>query len=92
MRINLIDISWGWSGSSSGGSSFARKTKITSRRLWMVHNPTGIRVDGEVPSGHYSKKEMKQLTEDLKDNLLVKLEQKVLNHGTTKVGRGRPRK
>ncbi len=90
--LDLNEVSWGWSGSSGGGNrkDFGRKSKITSRSLWMIHNPSGIRVNGEIPPGHYSKKEMKALTEDLKTKLLVELEQKV-QHGNAQVGRNRRR-
>ena len=79
-KLNPKDVCWGWSGSSSGGSSFARKTKRTSRNVWVKHMPTNVVVQGEILQGNYSKKEMKQLTENLREKLLVELEQKVAKH------------
>ena len=73
------DVVSGWSGSSSGGT-FARKTKVTSRRIWVKHMPTGVIVEGEISCGNYSKKEMKQLTENTKNLLLAELERKVAKH------------
>jgi hypothetical protein len=46
----------------------------------MIHTPTKIQVEKEIPAGHYSKKEMKQLTEKLKEQLYKELEQKVAKH------------
>jgi hypothetical protein len=65
---------------SSGGGTFERRTKITARRLCLQHLPTKIRVEKEIPPGHYSKKEMQKLTEELKKQLFIELEQKVAKH------------
>lgn len=73
------DVNWSMSGSSSGGT-FERKTKITSRSLKLQHVPTKVYVEGEIPPGHYSKKEMQKLTEELKQNLYKELEQQVAKH------------
>jgi hypothetical protein len=78
-EMNSDDVSFGYSGSSSGGT-FERKTKITSRRLWMLHKPTKIKVEKEIPPGHYSKKEMQKLTNEGIHQLTKELEQKVAKH------------
>lgn len=75
-KLNPNDVNWTMNA-SSGGGTFERKTKITSRQLKLYHVPTKVAVEGEIPSGHYSKKEMKKLTEDLKKRLYIELEDKV---------------
>lgn len=77
--LNPDEVNEGWSGSSSGGT-FERKTKITSCCIQLVHQPTKIKVEGEVPVGNYSKNEMRQRTENMKEKLLIELEQKVAKH------------
>lgn len=77
-RLNPREISSGWSGSSSGTSGiFDRKLKITGRRLRLRYEPTGVAVEGEIPDGHYSRKEMQQKTEQLMKVLFLELESKV---------------
>lgn len=77
--LNPNDVNWTGSGSSSGGT-FERKTKVTSRSLKLYHVPTKVYVEGEIPAGHYSKKEMKKLVDKLKEQLYKELEQKVAKH------------
>lgn len=45
-----------------------------------MHVPTGVEVRGQVPQGHYSKKEMRQLRQELYQKLFVELERKVAKH------------
>ncbi len=45
--------------------------------MFMVHRPTGIHVEGEVPPGNYSKKEMRKKRENLIQTLFLKLELEV---------------
>lgn len=78
-KLNPDDVAWGWMG-SSGGGTFERKTKITSRSVRLIHKPTKIEVKGEISPGHYSKKEMRKLSEDLYQKLFTELEQKVAKH------------
>jgi len=78
-ELNPNDVNWSMGGSSSGGT-FERKTKITSRQLKLYHVPTKVYVEGEIEPGHYSKKEMKKLTEELRQRLYKELEQKVAKH------------
>ena len=59
--LNPKEISWGMNNSSSGKTGqFARKLKTTSSTIFLTHTPTNIMVQGEVPVGNYSKKEMQQ--------------------------------
>ena len=76
------DIGEGWSGHSSVKvfGNFERKLKVTSRTVNLTHTPTGIKVYGEIPDGHYSRKEMRSLTEKLREKLWAELENKVARH------------
>jgi hypothetical protein len=75
------DVTWKGSGSSSGKTgNMARKTKVTSAFYELTHRPTGLTVQGEVPAGSYSKKEMRALKERLFARLFKELEEKVARH------------
>jgi hypothetical protein len=77
-RLNPQEVSCGMHSSSSGKTrQFERKLKTTSSYIFITHEPTGIRVEGEIPLGHYSKKEMQQMREALKQSLFTELERKV---------------
>lgn len=78
--IDPQEVTWGMHSSSSGKSGqFERKLKTTSCTVFLTHVPTGIKVEGEIPSGNYSKKEMQQKREALKQELFIKLEKQVAN-------------
>jgi hypothetical protein len=74
--------------SGGGGTSTRRKKRsIASRavdlRSWhyaLKHLPTGIEVEGEVPEGNYSQKQMQQKRKELKISLWLKLQVKVAKH------------
>ncbi len=71
-------MTWGITGYSRGKSGqFERKLKTTSCSIFLAHLPTGITVEGEIPDGNYSKKEMQQKREDLKHSLFQELERQV---------------
>jgi len=77
-KLDWADIDWGGGGSSSGKSGqFERKLKTTSCDIFLIHRPTGIRVEGEVPPGNYSKNDMREKRENLKQSLFLKLEKEV---------------
>lgn len=76
--LNPDDLSWGWHGASSGKrGQFARQLKTTSASVFVTHRPTGIRVEGQIPDGHYSKQQMQARREQLARQLVSELEQKV---------------
>lgn len=61
----------------------ARKSRAEDTRSQVVrllHHPTGIDVEGEIPAGHYSKSEMSKLRDDLTTRLWGELEGKVARH------------
>lgn len=77
-QLNPEEVSWGMNSSSSGKTGqFERKMKTTRCTLFMTHQPTGIRVEGEIPAGHYSKKEMQQKRDALMQTLFQALERLV---------------
>lgn len=76
--LNPKEVTWGMHSSSSGKSGqFERKLKTTSSTIFLTHEPTGIKVEGEVPPGNYSKKEMQKKREELKQILFMKLQGQV---------------
>ena len=67
----------GSSSSSGKTGQLSRNLKTTSTSLVLEHHPTGIRVEGEVPAGNYSKNEMRTKKEELQSALFSQLEQLV---------------
>lgn len=52
-KLNPNEVTGGFDGLSSGKSGqFERKLKVTGSTMFLKHIPTGITVEGEVPSGH----------------------------------------
>ena len=78
------DVGGGIHGSSSGHSKpltrSSRRDGITSSTVFLVHHPTGLRVEATVPPGRYSRKEMIKERERLNDLLWEELERKVATH------------
>ena len=74
-KLDPNEVTCGIHGSSSGKTGqFERKLKTTSSTVFLTHVPTGIKVEGQVPPGNYSKKEMKQKRDALAQLLFQKLE------------------
>ena len=75
-----------WSG--FGFASTRRRKRSTASRavdlrgweMTLVHLPTGLSVSGEIPKGHYSKKQMQREREDLWARLWPELEDLVARH------------
>lgn len=77
--LNPDEVMWGFHGSSSGKKGqLSRRLKVTACKVHLVHKPTGIKVEGEISSGHYSKKEMQKKRKEMKEALFVVLEKKVV--------------
>jgi hypothetical protein len=77
-HLNPEEVSCGWVSSSIGKKGvFTRKLKTISKHLFLTHDPTGIKVEGEIPTGNYSKKEMKEKTKEAERKLFRELELKV---------------
>lgn len=67
----------------SGGKSVARtgrSTGIQSAHMTLRHRPTGIQVEGSIDPGHYSRKQMAQMRDELRATLWSDLEGKVARH------------
>ena len=77
-KLDADDVSSGMYMHTSGKSGqFERKLKTTGTTVFLVHEPTGMRIEGDVPLGNYSKKEMQKKRETLKKILFQKLELQV---------------
>jgi protein subunit release factor A len=76
--LNPQEVSMGMGSSSSGKTGqFSRVLKTTSCTVSLTHEPTGTKVEGEIPSGNYSKKDMQQKREELQQSLFIQLERLV---------------
>lgn len=74
-KLSWDDVSCGMHGSSSGKTGqFERKLKVTSSTVYLIHKTTGTRVEGIIPPGHYSKKEMQKLRQKLAEQLFEELQ------------------
>jgi len=77
------DVCEGFTGSTSGGSRAGRLARtsrsdsVTSSTVFLVHHPTGIRVEATIPPGHYSRAEMISERNRLKAVLWEELERNV---------------
>jgi len=77
-NLNPKEVTRAIYGSSSGKSGqFERKLKTTSSTVFLTHSPTSIKVEGQIPPGHYSKKEMQKKRSDLTEILFQELEKLV---------------
>ena len=77
-KLDPRDVACSFEGSSSGKTGqFERKLKVTSCEVSLVHTPTLVKVEGEIPEGHYSKKEMQQKRQLMKETLFIELEKLV---------------
>lgn len=81
-RLNPAEVVLGVSSSSSSTKhgQFSRKLHVTSCTVYAKHLPTGLTVEENIPLGHYSKKEMKKLRDELCAKLFPILEAKVGKH------------
>ena len=77
-RIDPTDVLCDWHGSNTGLRSQrnrqSRAMDITSSTVTLTHAPTGVSVQGTVPRGHYSNRQMRALVEKLRISLLEQLE------------------
>ncbi len=82
--LPLEELAIGFYGSTSGlrkrVNRQSRAVNKRSRRYNVKHIPTGIEVYGEIPEGHYTKKQMKTEERKLLKKLLLILEEKVSKH------------
>jgi hypothetical protein len=80
LRFDPADVAQGTETSSSGRRR-ARDSRSNDTRtvtLRLQHVPTGIVLQGVVPQGHYSRNQLREITEQLRSKLLKELEPMVL--------------
>jgi len=56
---------------------YSRALDERSRKCTLTHEPTGIKAVGTIPTGHYSKKHIQKLCDELFAKLFTELEAKV---------------
>lgn len=81
--LDPSDVTSGEMSTASGGRRKlrqSRKLDVRGSTVWMEHRPTGVRVEGSIEEGHYSRDEMRKLKEQLRHRLLLELEQEVARH------------
>jgi len=77
------DVVDGFTGSTSGSgrggrmARTSRKSSTTASTLTLIHAPTGIRVVGTVPAGHYTRTAMIAERKRLRAELWTQLEGEV---------------
>jgi hypothetical protein len=75
--IAAKDVSYAWSGSSTGLRSKATRSSradvVTGSRVSLTHRPTGVVVTGEVPRGNHSRAAMQRHVAELRAKLFVEL-------------------
>lgn len=83
-QLNPAEVARCGSGLTSGRRKHAtksgRKNSLTGATVKLIHLPTDISVSETVPTGHYSRTEMKKLKEQLYNSLFEKLENAVAKH------------
>ena len=63
--------------SKASPSRFGRARGVSGVRLTLTHLPTKVTVTGDVPNGHYARKQLARLRDELYEQLLLELEKKV---------------
>jgi hypothetical protein len=93
--MSETDVDCFWMGSTSSSKRAGRVAR-TSRRvavsggsLTLRHVPTGVTVQGEIPEGHYSRREFAAERERLQTTLWQELEDRVARDPRLKRRRGR---
>jgi hypothetical protein len=79
-HLNPAEVTWGTKSLNIGGRGAARESRakdITACQIELVHIPTGTKVVGEVPQGHYTRKQMQIFRAQLWPQLFSELESRV---------------
>jgi hypothetical protein len=83
-KLDPRDVTWGIVGSSSGRTRPTRRSRAetgsSSSRITLTHVATGVTVEGEVPSGRYTRGQMRTAKEQLHARLFSEIEAKVARH------------
>ena len=81
--VEIADVLEGWSAHSAssrrrkGMSRRSRANDLRDLTYRLEHRPTGVSVEGSIPTGHYARKEMIRLREKLRAELWTELESQV---------------
>lgn len=78
-----VTVAFTSSASSPRGGQRRRLSRALDLRAMAVtvhHRPTGVAVRGVIPEGHYSKREMRKLKEEMIEVLMRELEKVVARH------------
>ena len=78
-----VDVGRSWRRASGRGGNIARTSRAEGTQsgiTQLVHRPTGIKVEGTVPEGSYTRGEMSAAMDAVKADLLVELEKLVAHH------------
>ena len=82
-KLDPNEVDW---GTASHVSTLRKKLTRASRAVdkrgttvTLRHMPTGLEVSGEIPEGHYSRKQMREAQQKIYLQLFSKLEKKVGN-------------
>lgn len=82
--LNQNEVNWGWHGTRVGArnklSRASAAVDTSSWRLCLKHLPTGVEIQGEVPVGHYSNKQMQAEKEVFWNELQEQLRLTVAKH------------
>jgi hypothetical protein len=63
--------------SKGPGSRFGRARGLSGVHITLVHLPTKVTVTGEIPLGHFARKQLSGLRDELYEWLILDLEKKV---------------
>jgi len=79
-KLNWEDVHIGGAGHASilsHGKKRSWYNAVRSEQITLHYKPTGCSVSGEIPSGRYHKKKLKELIEKLTQELFIELERVV---------------
>ena len=83
-ELEQKDVTSGWVGARAGNrrklGRAPASVDLSSSQLFLKHTPTGVEVRGEIPPGHYSNREMRNLKEKLRAELQERLHVAVARH------------
>jgi hypothetical protein len=71
-----VDVNKSWQRASNRGGRIARTSRAAGLQtgyLELVHRPTGLKVNGTVPEGQYTRKEMMRAMDGLQVQLQAEL-------------------
>jgi hypothetical protein len=76
-----IDRSWLRIGGRNGSATRSSRAEgLQTGSLRLTHRPTGISLEGTVAEGHYTRGQMSEAMDAVKDALLIDLERRVAAH------------